>query len=76
MLMPAAIESTNDRSMLGYAWLWFCAAAAAAAALFKTHGMRWIIFNSLPGWFPRLKQALDFMHCVFLGARRAKYTVR
>lgn len=61
-------ETTNDRSWLRFAWLYLLAASAAAAEkLFKLHGVRWIVLNFLAGWFPRFKQSLDFMHCVFLG---------
>ncbi|EJD36235.1 hypothetical protein AURDEDRAFT_74418 [Auricularia subglabra TFB-10046 SS5] len=62
-----AIPMTDDRSMLKLAWQWLAATTVAAAALFKSLGIRWMIMNLLAGWFPRRKQGLDFMHCIYLG---------
>ncbi|KZV89382.1 hypothetical protein EXIGLDRAFT_771823 [Exidia glandulosa HHB12029] len=59
---------TTDAGLLRRAYEWLHARSKTAAEkLFKKFGVRWTIFNTLPGWGPRSKQVLDFMHAFYLG---------
>jgi len=35
--------------------------------ILKVNGVRWSVFDWLPGWRPSKQTALDFMHCIYLG---------
>jgi hypothetical protein len=38
------------------------------AVILRKTGARFSVMNLVAGWLPSTKSALDFMHCIFLGA--------
>jgi len=57
----------NDASLVQAGFQSRGAGKARQAVILKTAGARFSVMNTLPGWLPSTKSALDFMHCIFLG---------
>jgi hypothetical protein len=69
-LTPTTLEFVlkDDYELLKAGFQARNAGKARRDVILKTSGARFSIVNVIPGWLPSTKSALDFMHCIFLGA--------
>ncbi|EIW80779.1 hypothetical protein CONPUDRAFT_57284, partial [Coniophora puteana RWD-64-598 SS2] len=68
---PSGYDSSTrpkeDYKLLRQAFYARDAPLARQAQLLDDYGKRFVILDALPGWLPKTKTALDFMHAVYLG---------
>ncbi|KAE9387733.1 hypothetical protein BT96DRAFT_837285 [Gymnopus androsaceus JB14] len=57
----------NDFDMLKQKFYAKDAPTQCQSTILKNHGVRFSVFDWLPGWQPSKQTALDFMHCMYLG---------
>ncbi|KAI0044241.1 hypothetical protein FA95DRAFT_1497378 [Auriscalpium vulgare] len=57
----------DDYDMLKQKFYSRDARAPRQHTILTMHGVRWAIFDAIPGWRPSRQTALDFMHCIYLG---------
>ncbi|KAH7917672.1 hypothetical protein BV22DRAFT_1108527 [Leucogyrophana mollusca] len=63
---PTTFEAREDWRYLKYSFRARGATAGIAETIAENRGVRWSIFNVLPGWTPAGSQVVEFMHAVFL----------
>lgn len=69
-----AVEIKSDYLLLRHAFASRDTSDARKSDILKNYGMRWSALNTIPGWLPRTKSPVDFMHNVFLGTLN-KYVI-
>ena len=62
-----AFSRKDDAALLQASFQSRSAGKTRQAVILKTSGARFSIMNTVAGWLPSTKSALDFMHCIFLG---------
>lgn len=66
MVIEGFVER-NDFDMLKQKFYAKDAPTQRQSTILKNHGVRFSVFDWLPGWQPSKQTALDFMHCMYLG---------
>ncbi|EAU82786.2 hypothetical protein CC1G_10905 [Coprinopsis cinerea okayama7 len=62
-----SFTSKNDSTLLKQKFYSRNSSSARQATILEDHGVRWAMFDALPGWKPATQTVLDFMHAIYLG---------